>query len=157
MKSSSTREVFTSGRGGGAKRRGVICLTLELTPGRIMNYSSVMISDKFDKYDPRDIKRFDEDDAYTRLFLRTLHSKGECKVLLLCTSLSPSEKNGESMVFCMLSLRDSTIEKFDHQLRTNANGPKRKALLTLKEHQLVLTIAIYQRFLIPIVNNGVLF
>ena len=38
---------------------------------------SVIISDKFDKYDPRDIKRFDEDDAYTRLFLRTLHSKGD--------------------------------------------------------------------------------
>ena len=30
-------------------------------------------------------------------------------------------------------------------------------LNTLKEHQLVLTIAIYQRFLIPIVNNGDLF
>ena len=36
-----------------------------------------MISDKFDKYDPRDIKQFDEDDAYTRLFLRTLASKGD--------------------------------------------------------------------------------
>ena len=36
-----------------------------------------LISDKFDKYDPRDIKRFDEDDAYTRLFLRTLASKGD--------------------------------------------------------------------------------
>ena len=33
----------------------------------------------------------------------------------------------------------------------------RMSLLTLKEHQLVLTIAIYQRFLIPIVNNGELF
>ena len=38
---------------------------------------STIISDKFDKYDPRDIKRFDEDDAYTRLFLRTLASKGD--------------------------------------------------------------------------------
>ena len=30
-------------------------------------------------------------------------------------------------------------------------------LSTVKEHQLVLTIAIYQMFLIPIVNNGELF
>ena len=36
-----------------------------------------IFSDQLDKYDPRDIKRLNEDDAYCRLFLRTLHSNGD--------------------------------------------------------------------------------
>ena len=34
-------------------------------------------SDKFDKYDPRDIERFNADDAYTKLFLRKTEVKGD--------------------------------------------------------------------------------
>ena len=34
-------------------------------------------SDKFDKYDSRDIERFNGDDAYTKLFLRKTEVKGD--------------------------------------------------------------------------------
>ena len=34
-------------------------------------------SDKFDKYDLRDIERFNGDDAYTKLFLRKTEVKGD--------------------------------------------------------------------------------
>ena len=36
-----------------------------------------LFSDKFDKYDPRDIERFNGDDAYTKLFLRKTEVKGD--------------------------------------------------------------------------------
>ena len=98
-----------------------------------MNYSSFIISDKFDKYDPRDIKRFDEDDAYTRLFLRTLHSKGDIEKAVTTVHESLSFRKEWGINGILHDIYDnglvSNIEKFDHQLRMNANGPKRKALL----------------------------
>ena len=37
----------------------------------------LLFLDKFDKYDPRDIERFNGDDAYTKLFLRKTEVRGD--------------------------------------------------------------------------------
>ena len=54
-----------------------VSITCSQLSWQYSNLQVILFSGKFEKYDPRDIKRFNEDDAYVRLFLRTGHSKGD--------------------------------------------------------------------------------